>query len=72
MKIEKYIITNIHRGKRERNHVLYGELRDENNKLLIGATIDYILDQLREMTREYKWTRRKSGQGYYLAKVAKE
>ncbi len=39
----KCCITNIHRGRGDRSIFIYAELRDENNNLLISATLDYII-----------------------------
>lgn len=52
MDISKYTITNIRRGKNERRHVIYAELRDEKNELVISATLQYIHDRISEMTKE--------------------
>ena len=52
MNIEKYTITNIHRGKNERRHIIYAQLRDEKGELVIGATFDYIKDRIKELTKE--------------------
>lgn len=38
----KCYITNIHRGVGNKSCYVYAELRDENNELIISATIDYI------------------------------
>lgn len=47
-----YKICNIHRGRGNprREATLYADLRDEDDTLLISATLDYITDRLYEMT----------------------
>lgn len=52
--IRKHTITNIHRGKKEdgRYHILYAELRDEKGYILTVATLDYIYEQIKELTLE--------------------
>lgn len=38
----KCYITNIHRGRGNKSIFVYAELRDENDELIISATLDYI------------------------------
>lgn len=52
MNIENYTITKIHRGRNERRHIIYAELRDEKGKLVAAATLDYICNRIRELTKE--------------------
>jgi len=48
-KLEGWNITNIRRGKGTRRHIIYAELRDNNNGLVISATLDYIEQRIREL-----------------------
>lgn len=41
-------IVNIRRGKGSRSVFIYAELVDEENNLVIGATLDYILEALED------------------------
>ena len=52
MDISKFSITNIHRGKGDRNHIVYAFLKDEKGNLVISATLDYIMTKVRLMTKE--------------------
>jgi len=45
----KYTITNIRKGKGNRSHTLYAQLRDENNELVISATLDYVVMALKDI-----------------------
>lgn len=42
------IIVNIRQDKNERHSVIYAELRSVEGELLIAASIDYIVNRLRE------------------------
>ena len=43
----KVYITNVCRGKDERNHMLYAEVRSiDDDSLLIAATLDYCIDRV--------------------------
>lgn len=42
-------IVNIRRGKGARRNIIYAELRDENDGLVISATLDYIEKRIREL-----------------------
>jgi hypothetical protein len=52
MNLDGYTITNIHRGKETRRHVIYAQLKDEKGELVISATFEYIYDKIREMSKE--------------------
>jgi len=41
-------ITNIHRGSKGRDMHIYATLVDSEGKVLISATLDYILEALKE------------------------
>lgn len=43
-------IVNIRPGKGARSHILYGELKSKTGELLIGATLVYIVEELRKRT----------------------
>jgi hypothetical protein len=44
-------IVNIRRGKREKQKYIYAALRDNEDTLLISATVDYILERLPEILK---------------------
>jgi len=52
MDTRNYTITNIHRGKNERRHIIYAILKDEKGEMILSATLDIIHDRLRDMTKE--------------------
>lgn len=52
MDISKYKITNIRRGKGNREKYIYAELRDENDVMIISATLAYIQSRVNEMSRD--------------------
>ena len=45
----KYSIVNIRKGKGNRSNIIYAKLVDENGELIISATLDYIIERLKEM-----------------------
>lgn len=69
MDISKYTITNIRRGKNERQHIIYAELRDEQGELVIAATLDYIHDRIRELTKTGEWVKREDGNRWTLKPI---
>lgn len=40
------IIKNIRRGHGDRSHLIYAELRDSEDRMLICATLDYITSEV--------------------------
>jgi len=42
-------ITNIRRGKGVRRHLIYAELRNDKNELIISATLDYIEQRIKQL-----------------------
>jgi len=47
--LQDWNITNIHRGKGNRRHIIYAELCDNKNELVISATLDYIKERIRDL-----------------------
>ena len=46
-------ITNLHRGEGRRRHFIYAQLVAADGELLVAATLDYIVDVLKDrMTKE--------------------
>lgn len=41
---EGCFITNIHRGKGDKNHMVFAELRNSQGKMLVAGTVLYLLD----------------------------
>jgi hypothetical protein len=40
------VISNIRRGKANRSHIVYANLRNKDGTLIISATLDYITKEL--------------------------
>lgn len=56
MSSQRYRIINIHRNKKRNfginiENLFYAELRDSDNNLIIGGTLNYILDEI--LVRNY-------------------
>ena len=47
-----YTITNIHRGKGAREHIVYANLVGRDGTLLISATLQYIVEKLTRSCHE--------------------
>lgn len=49
---KNWMITDIHRGKASqgRDHILYAKLINAQGELEISATLDYVLERVKQMT----------------------
>lgn len=49
--LAEYRIVNIHHGTGARSNIIYAEIRDDNDNLIVCATLDYIVDWLKRQNR---------------------
>jgi hypothetical protein len=47
--MKTYTIKNIRKGTGDRSHIVYAQLYDEYNDLVISATLSYIMERLKEL-----------------------